>query len=419
MVLDNRYRILGLLGRGGMGEVYRADDLRLGQQVALKFLPANLSRDPVRLAQFHNEVRTARQVSHPNVCRVYDIGEFDGQLFITMEYVDGEDLSILLRRIGRLPEDKGLEIARQICAGLAAAHERGVLHRDLKPANIMLDGAGKVRIMDFSLAAVGEVKDVRAGTPAYMAPEQLSGQEVTVRSDIYALGLVLYEIFTGRRAFEAKTLTELVEQHQSGTLTAPTTIVKALDPAIEAAILRCLDQRSGAPAGVGDPRVGGAARRRSAGGGARGRRNAVAGNGRGRRRRQRDDDAGGRAGVAGGGGRAGPAPRRASLGRHRMRVARAADEAGRRARRSRRGAAAVARLRRARRRTTRPGSPTTTRTCGGRRNSDSGASRWAALPVGPPGGAALLVSHQPAAAAAVEQGRPGQPRRSAAAVATA
>ena len=180
MVLDNRYRVLGLLGRGGMGEVYRADDLRLGQQVALKFLPTDLSRDPIRLAQFHNEVRTARHVSHPNVCRVYDVGEFDGQLFITMEYVDGEDLAILLRRIGRLPEDKGLEIARQICAGLAAAHERGVLHRDLKPANIMLDGAGKVRIMDFSLAAVGEVTDVRAGTPAYMAPEQLAGREVTV-----------------------------------------------------------------------------------------------------------------------------------------------------------------------------------------------------------------------------------------------
>jgi Protein kinase domain len=242
MVLDNRYRVLGLLGRGGMGEVYRADDLRLGQQVALKFLPLDLSRDPVRLAQFHNEVRTARQVSHANVCRVYDVGEFDGQLFITMEYVDGEDLSILLRRIGRLPEDKGLEIARQICAGLAAAHERGVLHRDLKPANIMLDGAGKVRIMDFSLAAVGEVKDIRAGTPAYMAPEQLSGREVTVRSDIFALGLVLYEIFTGRRAYEVKTLTDLIEQHQTGTVTAPTAIVKSLDPAIEMAIVRCLDR---------------------------------------------------------------------------------------------------------------------------------------------------------------------------------
>jgi serine/threonine protein kinase len=240
-ILDNRYRVLGLLGRGGMGEVYRADDLRLGQPVALKFLPGSLSRDPGRLAQFHNEVRTARQVSHANVCRVYDVGEIDGQLFITMEYVDGEDLSGLLRRIGRLPEDKGIEISRQICAGLAAAHERGILHRDLKPANIMLDGSGKVRIMDFGLAAVGEVTDIRAGTPAYMAPEQLSGQEVTVRSDIYALGLVLYEIFTGRRAYEAKTLADLIEQHRSGALTAPTSIVKSLDPAIESALVRCLD----------------------------------------------------------------------------------------------------------------------------------------------------------------------------------
>jgi len=247
-VLDGRYRILGLLGRGGMGEVYRADDLRLGQPVALKFMPPGIGRDPVRLAQFHNEVRTARQVSHANVCRMYDIGEIgpspgspDSQIFLTMEYVDGEDLSSLIRRIGRLPEDKAIEIARQICAGLAAAHERGILHRDLKPANIMLDGSGKVRIMDFSLAAVGEVTDVRAGTPAYMAPEQLEGREVTAKSDIYALGLVLYELFTGRRAFDAKTLADLVAQHQSGAITAPTAIVKALDPAIERAILRCLD----------------------------------------------------------------------------------------------------------------------------------------------------------------------------------
>jgi serine/threonine-protein kinase len=240
-VLDGRYRVLGLLGRGGMGEVYRADDLRLGQQVALKFMPAGIARDAVRLAQFHNEVRTARLVSHANVCRMYDIGEIDGQLFLTMEYVDGEDLSSLLRRIGRLPEDKAVEIARQICAGLAAAHERGVLHRDLKPANIMLDGAGRVRIMDFSLAAVGEVTDVRAGTPAYMAPEQLEGREVTAKSDIYALGLVLYELFTGKRAFDAKTLADLVAQHQSGAITVPTEIVKVLDPAIERAIMRCLE----------------------------------------------------------------------------------------------------------------------------------------------------------------------------------
>ena len=147
--------MIGLVGRGGMGEVYRADDLRLGQPVALKFLPDAVASDPARLAQFHNEVRTARQVSHPNVCRVYDIGEIDGHLFLSMELVDGEDLTTTLGRIGRFPEDKALDVARQLCAGLAAAHERGVLHRDLKPANVMLDKAGKVRVMDFGLATIG------------------------------------------------------------------------------------------------------------------------------------------------------------------------------------------------------------------------------------------------------------------------
>jgi Protein kinase domain len=240
-ILDGRYRIIGLLGRGGMGEVYRADDLRLGQPVALKFLPDTVATDSVRLAQFHNEVRTARQVAHPNICRVYDIGEVDGHLFLSMELVDGEDLASSLRRIGRFPEDKATDIARQLCAGLAAAHERGVLHRDLKPANVMLDGTGKVRVMDFGLAAVGVVDDVRAGTPAYMAPEQLLGREVTQRSDIYALGLVLYELFTGRRAFTAATLNELVEQHQSEAITPPRSIVSTIDPDIERAILGCLD----------------------------------------------------------------------------------------------------------------------------------------------------------------------------------
>ena len=240
-VLDGRYRIIGLLGKGGMGEVYRADDLRLGQPVALKFLPDALRDEPVRLAQFHNEVRTARQVSHPNVCRVYDIGEVDGVLYISMEYVDGENLATSLRRIGRFPEDKAAEIARQLCAGLAAAHQRGVIHRDLKPANVMLDGAGRVRIMDFGLAAVGRIEDVRAGTPAYMAPEQLLGREVTQRSDIFALGLVIYELFTGRRAYTASTIGDLVNQHESRSLEPPSQIVSAIDAAIDHIILRCLD----------------------------------------------------------------------------------------------------------------------------------------------------------------------------------
>ncbi|MBM3807727.1 MAG: serine/threonine protein kinase [Acidimicrobiia bacterium] len=156
-------------------------------------------------------------------------------------YVDGEDLSALLKRIGRFPEDKAAEIARQVCAGLAAAHDKGILHRDLKPANIMLDGDGRVRLMDFSLASVGTVSDVRAGTPAYMAPEQLQGREVTTRSDIFALGLVLYELFTGRRVFTAKTIAELVSQHESGVTTSMTDVVKTIDPTVERVIQRCLD----------------------------------------------------------------------------------------------------------------------------------------------------------------------------------
>jgi serine/threonine-protein kinase len=227
-----------------MGEVFRADDLRLGQQVALKFLPPDLTRDPDRLARFHNEVRLARQVSHPNVCRVYDIGEVEGETFLSMEYIDGEDMATLLRRIGRLPKDKALEIGRQLCAGLAAAHDRGVLHRDLKPSNIMLDGRGRARITDFGLAGeagAAEGTGVRAGTPPYMAPEQIAGGEATARSDLYALGLVLYELFTGKRAFQGEKLADLVRAREETTPTPPSTLVEGLDPAVERVILRCLE----------------------------------------------------------------------------------------------------------------------------------------------------------------------------------
>lgn len=222
-VLGERYRILGLLGRGGMGEVYRAFDLKLDQTVALKFLPAATSKNARLLERFRGEVRIARQVSHRNVCRVHDIGDVDGAAFISMEYVDGEDLGSLLRRIGRLPGDKAIEFSRRLCAGLAAAHEKGVLHRDLKPTNIMIDGRGQVLIMDFGLAAAADAiagGDIRSGTPAYMAPEQKEGREVTVRSDVYSLGLVMQEMFLGRDSASAP---------------------KDLDPAVERVIRRCLD----------------------------------------------------------------------------------------------------------------------------------------------------------------------------------
>ena len=242
-IIAGRYRLVSLLGRGGMGEVYRADDLTLDQPVALKFLPAGVAADADRLAQFHAELRTARQVSHKNVCRLYDLGDHEGRRFLTMEYVDGEDLATLLRRIGRLPQDKAVEIARQLCAGIAAAHERGVLHRDLKPANVMIDGDGNVRITDFGLAvATSDVSVSRAGTPQYMAPEQLTGGTASVRSDVYALGLILFEMFTGKRVFEAKTFNELLSLHESGTVTNPSSMVRDLEPAVERVILRCLER---------------------------------------------------------------------------------------------------------------------------------------------------------------------------------
>jgi len=244
-VLGERYQIVGLLGRGGMGEVYRADDLKLEHPVALKFLPRALEGDTERLERLYGEVRMARQVSHPAVCRVWDVGEAEGEHFLSMEFVDGENLASLLRRIGRFPADKAMDVARQVCAGLAAAHEKGVLHRDLKPANVMLDGQGKVRITDFGLAGLADTltgDDVRSGTPSYMSPEQLQGREVTVRSDVYALGLLIYELVTGRRAVEGKGLAELTRKHRDERPIDPSAIVPDLDPAVERTILACLEK---------------------------------------------------------------------------------------------------------------------------------------------------------------------------------
>ena len=241
-ILGGRYRVIGLLGRGGMGEVYRADDLVLGQPVALKFLPDDVAARPERISRFHAEVSVARTVSHPNVCRVYDIGDFEGHPFISMEYIDGEHLSSLLRRIGRLPYDTGVDMARQLCAGLAAAHDKGVLHRDLKPANVMIDGRGKVRLLDFGLAAIiaDSASQGLAGTPAYMAPELFDRRPPTIQSDIYALGLVLYEMFTGRPAFQAATVGDLARLHHESMPTSLSRILTDADPVVERVIQRCL-----------------------------------------------------------------------------------------------------------------------------------------------------------------------------------
>jgi|HubBroStandDraft_4_1064222.scaffolds.fasta_scaffold03063_7 serine/threonine protein kinase len=244
MVAD-RYRVVSLLWRGGMGEVYGADDLKLGQRVALKFLPAEYGKSSSWRDQLYAEVRMARQVSHPNVCRVYDIGESDDRIFLSMEFVDGEDLASLLRRIGRLPDDKAVEVAQQVCAGLGAAHGSGVLHRDLKPANVMIDGKGRARITDFGLAIPASEANRQsgtAGTLGYLAPELLDGGAPSVQSDVYALGLVLYELFTGRKAFDASSLAELHRRQTETTPRLPSSVVKNFDPAVERAILRCLDR---------------------------------------------------------------------------------------------------------------------------------------------------------------------------------
>lgn len=243
-MLAGRYRVIGQVGKGGMGEVYKAEDTRVGEIVAVKLLPDALASDPDAIRRLLEEVRLARRVTHPSVCRVHDVGEHKGRNFLTMEYVDGENFSSLLRRIGKLPQDKGLMVAHEICAGLAAAHEQFILHRDLKPANILLDGNGHAKIADFGLAGLEEdlkTSRVRAGTPAYMAPEQLRGTGVTVQSDIYAVGLLLFEIFTGKPVFRPKTIQELMELHEAPP-PSPTAANPLLEPQIERVILWCLER---------------------------------------------------------------------------------------------------------------------------------------------------------------------------------
>lgn len=208
-LLANRYRVLARLGRGGMGEVYRAEDQRLGQEVALKFLPAHWVGNQARMEAFYQEVRLARSVSHPSVCRVYDIQEFAGEPFLTMEFVDGMTLEDTLARNAGHPIPEARRWAAQLCEALLAVHANGVLHGDLKPANVLVDTQGDLHLTDFGIASDDGEREAgdatpTAGTPAYMAPEQLAGDPATVRSDLYALGLVLWEILYGEKAHAAE-----------------------------------------------------------------------------------------------------------------------------------------------------------------------------------------------------------------------
>jgi tetratricopeptide (TPR) repeat protein len=232
-VIGDRYRMVRRIGRGGMGDVWRADDLILQTPVALKVIHA--ARPDAR-ARLLNEVRLARQITHPAVCRVFDVAEAEaGVVFYTMELVTGEDLASLVRRAGRVPPEKVLDIARQLCAGLAAAHARGVLHRDLKPANVLIDDGGRVRITDFGIAIFRADADLHmlTGTPGYMAPEQRTpGATLSERTDIYALGLVLYELLVGQHPFP--------RSGDGSRPPLPSTVVRSVDPRLEQIIMRSL-----------------------------------------------------------------------------------------------------------------------------------------------------------------------------------
>ena len=242
-IAAQRYKILGPLGGGGAGEVYRAHDQIMDQDVALKFLALGQTGDDPTRSHFVNEVAMAREVAHPNVVRVYDIGQLaDGEVFISMEFVDGEDLASLLRRAGRLSREKALQIARELCAGLGAAHDHGVLHRDLKPANILIDGDGHVHIADFGIAAlVPTARDEipLAGTPAFMAPGLFHHKQPSKQSDLYALGLVLYEVATGKEPFGG---VPADGRPADRAMIPPSVLCPEIEPALERAILQCLEE---------------------------------------------------------------------------------------------------------------------------------------------------------------------------------
>ena len=244
-VLSERYRIISLLGKGGMGEVYRADDLTLGQPVALKFLPEEASTDSELLERFRSEVRISRKVSHPNVCRVYDVGEVDGLTFYTMEYIDGEDSGVAAAANRTTSQrqrsgDRTPVVCRTggcTCQGSAASRPEARQHHARRPRAGHGDGLWAGRLCGSDKGA-----DVRSGTPAFMAPEQLAGKEVTEKSDIYSLGLVLYEIFTGKSAYSADSLADLIKTRKAATtVSRPSSIVKDIDPLVERVILRCLE----------------------------------------------------------------------------------------------------------------------------------------------------------------------------------
>jgi cell division protein FtsN len=239
-----RYEVLAQVGTGGAGIVYKVRDLETGEIVALKVLKPGIASDQEMQESLRKEVCLARKVTHRNVCRIYDLDRSNGTACLSMELVEGENLLSRLRRVGPVSADETLEIARQVCAGLREAHLQGIVHRDLKPANIMLERSGVVKIMDFGIARLSQgnsqLTGTIAGTPAYMAPEQIELKPIGPGTDIYSIGLVLYEMVTGAQAFDGDTPIAIAVKQLRELPRRPSEIVPTLPAHIEAAILKCL-----------------------------------------------------------------------------------------------------------------------------------------------------------------------------------
>ncbi|UCE40381.1 MAG: protein kinase [Candidatus Aminicenantes bacterium] len=243
----NRYQIIEEIGKGGMGRVYKVEDTKIKEKIALKLIKPEIAKDKKTIERFNNELRLARKVRHKNVCQMFDLGEEKGTQFITMEYVSGEDLRSSIRRFGQLPIGKSISIAHQICEGLAEAHRADVVHRDLKSNNIMIDKEGNVRIMDFGIARSLESKGITGagvmiGTPEYMSPEQVEGKETDQRSDIYSLGVILYEMVTGRVPFEGDTPFTVGVKQKSEVPQNPKDINSQIPDSLNNVILKCLEK---------------------------------------------------------------------------------------------------------------------------------------------------------------------------------